>query len=314
MEKLLNEIRLNYTDQEINKLLQNNTNGALPFTCHFNQSEEMFIRLRDEFEVPQFPVHHDMKKKVPSPEYLNSLRNFLGQIIPKAPQVFKDLTYFFDPTEIMHPCFFQVYKLGESLFLYLLRIDLMFHTHQAEIVKPGTNDKTAVYRSRDLFLESEFIPLEKVDSNGGKLQSFSLKQTISQTWIGETGRGYFLQGIWMDNDLTKFFSKLFLPSGKRIYPYYPYTCKFRTLCLSLIQFNPEERRKLLPHLNKALEIIIPNIETIQNSLRNVPFSENLDTFVKIKRDIPQGMVSLWNNLKVTPYLNEKDMKEFRIEF
>ena len=314
MEKLLNEIRLNYTDGTINALLQNQAENNGSLNCYYNQSEEMFVHLEEEFEVPAFPIHHDIEKKSPSQDYLEALKAFLSQVVPRAPTIFRELTYFFDPTEILHPCFYQLFKIGDLLYLYLLRLDLMFHTHQAEIVKKGSNDHTPVYRTYDIFLESDLIPLERVETRAGKLHSFVIHQTISQTWIGETGRGYFLQGIWMDNDLTKFFSKLFLPPGKRTYPYYPFSCKFRTLCLSLLKFAPEDRKKFLPLLHKAQEIVAPEIEAIQNSLKNIAFSEELPAFKKLKTTIPSALSMPWSNLKVVPYLNSRDMKEFRIEF
>ncbi len=313
MEKLLNEIKLTYTDPEINALISGANNSSKSYSVHFNQNEELFVRLGQEFEVPQFPVHHDIEKKIPSKEYLGALKNFLNRVVPLAQDLFSDLTYFFDPTEILHPCFYQIYRLGDSLYLYLLRVDLIFKTNHATLLGTGSNDRTPPYRSRDLFIESDFIPLKNIETNGGKLHSFVILQTISQTWIGETGRGYFLQGIWMDNDLNKFFTKLFLPPGKRIYPFYPFTCKFRTFCMTAPQFGPEDRKRFLPYLHKALQVVTPKMEEIQNALRNVPFSEDIGTYQELKKTIPQPLVSLWSNLKITPYLNEANMKEFHLE-
>ncbi len=48
----------------------------------------------------------------------------------------------------------------------------------------------------------------------------------------------------MDADLTKFFSKLFLPAGKKTYPYYPYLCKYKTVCQS--PDRPRSRGPRLP--------------------------------------------------------------------
>ncbi len=313
MEKLLNEIKLTYTDQDINSLISRERTDSSSFTVHFNQNEEMFIHLSSEFEVPQFPVHHDITKKIPSKEYLASLKTFLERVVPLAPDLFTDLTYFFDPTEILHPCFYQLYRLGESLYLYLLRLDLMFKTNQGTLLGTGSNDRTPPYRTSDLFVESDFIPLKNIETNGGKLHSFVINQTISQTWIGETGRGYFLQGIWMDNDLNKFFSKLFLPQGKRTYPFYPFTCKFRTFCMTTPQFGPESRKRFLPYLHKALQVVIPRMDDIQNSLKHVPFSEDIATYQEIRKQVPDPLVTLWSSLTISPYLNDHDMKEFSLE-
>ncbi|MEW5815664.1 MAG: hypothetical protein AB1798_09760 [Spirochaetota bacterium] len=314
MEQILNEIRLYYTDTEINQLIRSQNESEIDYTRHYNQNEEFFLNLGKEFVVPSFPIHHDIKVKTPTQKYLLPLKNFLHELIPLIPLVFHGLMYYFDPGEILRPCFFQVYTLRDMMFLYLLRLDLVFRTQDCVIIERGTNDQTCRYKTHHLFLEADLLPLDGVDIVDGKVKAFKVKQTISQTWIGETGRGYFVQGIWMDHELTKFFSKLFIPKGKRIYPYYPFTCKFRTICHTLLNHSVEGRKKHVNRLQKAMDFILPEIESIQAALKNVEFSETLPYFQNLKARVPLFWESEWASLGVQPYLNQLDMKEFRIEY
>jgi hypothetical protein len=162
-------------------------------------------------------------------------------------------------------------------------------------------------------MEADVIPLKNVIRNNNKIEAFEVKQTISQTWIGETGRGYFVQGIWMDTELTKFFSKLFLPEGKRTYPYYPFTCKYKTMCASLVDLSPEGRKRFVIYLYKALTIIGPQIENIQNALHDTEFSESMEEFKELKHRIPPEWNDKLDSISLKRYLNERDMKEYQIE-
>jgi len=308
MEKTSDEIRLSYTNVDINEMLKTPTRVPGSWTCHYNQNESFFLKLPSPFTVPHFPVYHRIEETHPSLEYLSALKAFLSEVIPQVPQVFEGLTYFFDPTEIFHPCFFQLYRVGDQHFLYLIRLDLTYKANEGEIIGAGTNDISHKYITQNLFLESDFIPLEEVILSNGRMQAFKIKQYISQTWIGETGRGYFLQGIWMDEELTRFFSRLFIPEGRRSYPYFPFTCKYKTICHTVLNLEPEGRKRHLPFLIKAIDFLVPRLSDIQKSLKNKEFSEALPEFIKMKREVPSYWNNIWNSLTVTPYLNDRDIK------
>ena len=314
MEKILNEIILTSTITEVTELLAKSYPESPGFSRHFNNSEDFFIRLAKPFTVPSFPIHHDVSVSLPEEKYKSAIVDFLGQVIPLAPEVFKDLTYFFDPAEIFYPCFYQVFKFKNRLYLYFLRIDLTFRPNDGEIVSRGSNDLTNSYTSRNLFLECDIIPLKEIITNKGKISRFIIQENISQTWIGETGRGYYASGIWIDTDLTKFISKIFIPSRKRTYPYYPFTCKYRTICHSVLDLSPRGRKKHLIYLHHALASAIPVIDEIQQSLKKNSFSEDLPEFIKISKNIPSHWKNAWTELEVEMYLNDRDMKEFLVEF
>jgi hypothetical protein len=308
-----NVIRCTYTDATINQLLTQAGSDAGTFSRHYNQVEEFFFRFEGSFNVPQLPIHHDVRVPVPQARYLKLLAQVLEQLIPLAPRLFQDLTYMFDPTEILRPSFFHLYRLESCQYLYLLKLDLMYRPQAHGLIQKGSNDLTAAYSSDCLFLEATCIPIREVQTRSGKISTFVIDQTISNTWVDEIGRGYLVQGIWMDNDLTKFFSKLFLPEGKRTYPFYPYICKYKTICLNLIDPDSKTRRELLPYLHKALDYLRPAMPEIEAALKGRDFSENLETFRKLKNTVPAAWVEIFDGLHIDMYLNSRDLKEYRIE-
>ena len=314
MEQLVNEIRLGYTDKVLNERLAGADGaGGAVFTKHFNQGEEYFLELTGSYSVPQFPIHHDFRQTVPNANYMNALRGWIEGFLPVAPDIFSDLTYFFDPGEILKPCFYRLYRIGEHFYLYLLRIDLAFRPLESELTTRGTNDETSAYRTNRVYLESDFVPLTSVVSEMGRVIAFVVKQTISQNWIGETGKGYLVRGIWMDSELTKFFSKLFLPAGKRSYPFYPFTCRYKTVCMTVLDPSSDGRRAYLPYLHRALSFLEPEMDAIQNALRSTSFSETAPKFQELKKKVPEQLTGLWTNVALSAYLNANGQKEFLVE-
>ncbi len=313
MEQVSNEIRVRYSDAAINAVLKAIGDETRPVSRHFSQSEDFFLQLDGEYTVPHLPIHHDVRLPVPSREYLSALREVTGQIARLAPQVLKDLTYFFDPAEILRPCLFQIFRVEETFYLYLVRIDLVMRASESMVRERGTNDATPCYTSRRLFLEDTIIPLLSVGRDDGAVQSFRIRQTVSQTWVDEQGRGYFVQGIWMDADLTRFFSRLFLPPNRKTYPYYPYQCKYKTVCQSVVSLSPASRRKAVPHLHRAVEFLLPHMEEIQAQMKDRSFSEELPCFRELKAKVPAAWYDVWATLKVQAYLNQAEQREFLIE-
>ena len=307
-------ISVKYLDSGIDSIFADLPPSAPPFTCHFNQSEELFLKLDAEFEVPPLPIHHDIEKTEPNPDYLAGLKNFLGQISKLAPDIFSELTYFFDPGEIMKPSFYQLYKQEDNYYLYILKINLLFRVQDDVVIEKGTNDITPRYRTNHLFVEGLFIPLQDVSDHQEQQRSFAIRQTISDTWIGETGRGYFAQGIWIDDDLSKYFTKLFVPKGKRLYPFYPYVCQHKTVCRSSVKLSPVGRGESLPYFHKALSFLLPHIEDIQEDIKNSSFSEDLPSFQTLRSQVPVEWVEVFRPIQVALYLNENDMREFSIEY
>lgn len=308
------EIKIYYYDKDINELLAGiHEKEGVVYTKHYNQNEEFFIQFQQRFSVPSFPIHHDVRQAEPSKIYLKQLYKFLEEITRLVPEVFNDLTWIFNPFEPLKPLFFRLYKIKETNYLYILKVDLAMRPTGAEIETAGTNDATAVYKTNRLFLKGVFVPLEKIEVDQNRIKSFIVRQTIESTWAGERGRGYMLQGIWIDNELTKFFSKLFLPK-RRMYPFYPVVCKYNTVCLNVTDLSSWDRKVALPDLHRALEFLTPYLEDIQAELKkSEKFSEQLSLFQKLKPEIPAYWTGKWDNLKVSPYLNEEEQREFRLD-
>ncbi len=315
MEQLLNEIKVVHLDGEINRLLAAIPEDAIGYIpgVKFNQSEELFMELEDEVLVPRLPIHHDVLKLEPEEAYMVRLRDLIRRISARIPAAFQGLTYTFDPAEILKPCFFRLYKIDDSIYLYLLRLDLAWRPFETTLIEAGSNDVTACYKTSHLYFESEIIPLQYVGWDEGKAKSFTIRQVVSNTWIGESGRGYRVHGVWMDPELTKFFSKLVLPEGVRTYPFYPLFCKYKTICASAPVLRAEYRRKALPLLHRTLNFIVPEMENIQNSLKDSEFSDKMPLFAELRNRVPTTWRDIFQGYATKPYLNDRDMKEFSLE-
>jgi len=316
MESILNEIRLAYSDPAVNALVSGVSEKAMdvPFKTRFGQNEEYFLELPTEIEIPHFPIHHDVRQARPSTIYLESLRSVVRQLVQLLPSTFRDLSHLFDPTETLKPGFYHLYKIQESIYLYVLRLDILNRPLETTLLEAGTNDIIPSYRTRRLYLESELIPLDSIEWENNRIRAFPVRQLISNTWIGETGKGYQVRGIWMDADLSKFFSKLFLPDGKRVYPFLPFFCKYKTVCAFVPIPEAPSRKKALPLLHRALDFLKPEMERIQNLLKESAFSETNEDFRKLRDQIPLSWRELYREVSVSPYLNARDMKEYELVF
>lgn len=308
-----NVIKLVYTDEFINTLCASSGDGNSDYTRHFDHNEDYFLRLNRPYVVHPFPVHHDLDKTKPSKQYLAALRKTISSLTELIPDVFRNLTYFFDPAAIHFPQFYHLYRIGAGSYLYIMRLNLLCRPGIHQIVEGGSNDVTPAYRTNRLSLETDCIPLDDIETLGNKVKQFKIKQLISSTWIGETGRGYLLQGIWMDQDLSKFLSKLFMPNGKNLYPYYPFTCKYRSICYTPDRPTEEGRRKGLSLLHRAVNLLEPKMTEVQKLLKKKKFSEELPLFLQLRKEIPNGWKNLFSNIKVKSYLNEQEMKEYMLD-
>jgi hypothetical protein len=284
-----------------------------PLGRHFNQAEEFFVRLEARYAVPPLPIHHDVQRARPDPGYSSRLRELADRLLELAPQLLRGLAYLFDPAEILRPCFYRLHRLEERQYLYLLRLDLSYRPRTHRVLEAGTNDLAPAFLTRDLYLESLLLPLERVEASAGRVESFTVEQAIADTWVGETGRGYFAQGLWMDNDLTRFFSRLFLPEGKRTYPFYPYLCRFKTFCQQAIRFAGAQQAAALPEMHRAYGYLRPLLGRVQAALKGAEFSESDPLFRELKSAVPETWCRTWQGLQVKAYLDEEGMKEYRIE-
>lgn len=310
MEQVAGEITLAEGDPGVNEIIGIAPPDPIVPTKHYDENEDFFLRIADPVTVPHLPIHHDVKTIRPEEAYLESLRELMRILISRRVAVFHGLSYVFDPTEVQRPTFYTVLEHDDGRFLFLLRLDLSFRPNTHEVVENGSNDVSPRYSTDRLYMEADIMPLDAVVEKSGGMKAFNVEQVISQTWIGETGRGYFVQGIWLDRDLTKFFSKLFLPPKKRTYPYYPLTCKYRSICYTALELTSDRRGRETALLAAARSFIKPHVEEIQDALKEDSFDESLPAFRRLKEQVDERWYDHFEKLRVRPYLNEADMKEF----
>lgn len=300
------------TDTTLQDLLRAAPNNPGSFSRHFTQGEDFFISMAEPVTVPSLPIHHPVNQPKPAKEYRQGIQTLVSQLVQQVPQLFQGLTYFFDPRDHLRPSFYQLYRIAGQYYLYLLKIDLTFHPGRHHTLALGSNDASPEYRTKALILEADMIPISRIDNGTDGTKHLVVHQSVSDTWIGETGRGYFVQGIWLDRELTKFFSKLFLPRGKRTYPYYPFTCKYRSICLTVIHLDAQGRKGFLPLLHQARGYILDHLATIEDALRNQEFSENLPAFASLYEEIPDSLRRGFSTISMEAYLNDQEMREYEI--
>ncbi|MBN1699627.1 MAG: hypothetical protein JW881_19065 [Spirochaetales bacterium] len=313
VEELTNIIAINYVDPEINQIIEGVPARKKRIEKRFTGNEEFFLKLKESFTVPHFPIHHDVRKREPEEHYIRALRESCSRFIKPAGDLFSGCTFFFDPSDILKPCFFKLYRINDAEYLFFIKVDLGFRARYGTIIRWGTNDTTPEYETHFLFIEALLIPLESINIVDDRIESFVIRQTISETWIGEHGRGYLLRGIWIDDELTRFFTRLFLPRDLHIYPYFPFICKYKTMCMNLIDLAPCEREKRLPLLHNALAFVSPHMRIIESSMKSEKFREELEVFQTLKKDVPAEWNDVFASIRIRPYLNGNNMKEFAVE-
>ena len=312
MDQILNVISILNTNNEISQIIKNYKEKQLPYTMHFSQNEDFFLKIRKTVIIPQFKIHHDVKNPYPDDEYLSNMVSIIEELFPYINCLIKDTSYYFDPAEPLRPVFYKLYTFEEKYYLYLVRFDFSFKPHDCEILKKGNNDITHKFKTENIFLDIDILPVEKVIERDADIIDFHIRQSISQTWIGETGRGYFIQGIWMDSELTKFFTNIFLPNDKLSYPYFPFFCKYRTLIHFPLQFEPLHREKHISILDRSYNFLLPFMREIENVFKDFLFSKEMDIYKNIKEKIDTNWYNDFSSLKIDRYLNNRGMKEYEI--
>jgi len=299
---------------DIQDIIQKPSNREKKYTLHFNQNEEFFIQFSEPLTVSSLPIHHPFHRKEPTEAYRQGIRRVIEEFHHLAGPITEGLTYYFDPRDHLRPAFYKLYRAGEQHYVYLLRIDLTYHPSRHQVLEAGTNDLSPTYQTDRLIVESDFIPLESIEVKEDKTRILSVSQTVSETWIGETGRGYFVQGIWLDRELTKFFSKLFIPKGKRLYPYYPFTCKYRAVCHSVAFLDSEGRKKFLSVVHRGREFLMAHSRKIEAELKSSEFSEDLPLYRELYDKVPAQWRQPFEEIQVRLYLNDNDMREYEISY
>jgi hypothetical protein len=306
MSRNTSRIDVSRTDDRINKMLSvvpAHAKADGTTVCRYSRNEDQFITLSEPVTVPSMPVHHPLDENTPPKGYCDAILTLVNALIRLEPTLLAGTSWYFDPANIHAPTFYRVEYVGKAPYLYLALVDLTCRPLECEILTAGTNSATSEYRTERLYFECDWFPLENASS--GNLE---ISQSIPFTWKGEAGQGYMLHGIWMDSDINKFFSKLILPAGKRNYPYYPFTCKQHCVSMNAWGMNGPEL------LDAARRHIEPMMDDILADLQVNPFSELMPLFARIRETIPASLGERWKNLNVTSRLDEREQKEYTVEF
>jgi hypothetical protein len=82
----------------------------------------------------------------------------------------------------------------------------------------------------------------------------------------------------------------------------------------LLDLSPEARKRAVPQLTEAVTFISPELDKIQESLRDSEFNEKMEAFVSLKQKVPSHWEQLFDSLAIKRYLNDQDMKEYQVAF
>lgn len=306
------DIPVNLRDPRIDALIRARDHQVRDFAIHFDQAEDMFLVLQDTYEVPRLPLNHDFRSSRPPDGYREILAQVIARLTELAPQVFDGTTYFYDNSNLFRPGFFQLYSYRRQAFAYIVRIDLQFRTRKHEAMEQRDNATSPRYRSRNLYLEADMVPIQLSEDPGDDIRTLQVEQIVSSTWAGERGWGRHREGIWIDRDLAQFFSRLFVPTRRRIHPWYPFSCKYKSISQTVIDMDRAQRRSNLTLLQHARAFVRPHMKRIEKALKESGFSPDMEDFKALKADVPSWWKDQFRGVQVERFLNDHGDVEFRI--
>jgi hypothetical protein len=308
MEKLC-DLVLGASDAEVASGLKSLSDHVPELDRRFTQEEDFFLLLPQPFVVDSFDIHHDVHDKAPPQRYLSMIRSVVRAWGGQLPGVFRGLSWYFDPKDLFHPLFLQVLAAGGKHYLYMLRPDLTFRGRYGQQLERGGNNTTPRFETRALFLESEVVPLETWQSTPDEKRLF-LAKIFDETFQGESGRGYFATGRWIDNEISRLLSRAALPQGKRTFPHFPLRCRHRTLSVRCVLPSAEGRRRSASNLEAAWPLVEPWAERIQLGLKAEPFADDHPLIEALRGDWGDRLSARWGAYQLEPYLNNEH-KEYR---
>lgn len=309
MEKSCDMV-LGASDTEVMGRLRSLDSLVPTWERRFTQEEDFFLLLDRPFVVEPFEIHHDVRVAEPSQRYLRMIRAVVKSWTQALPGIFQGLSWFFDPKDLFRPLFLQILTARDKRYLYLLRPDLTYRGRSCDLLERGGNDTTPRFSTRSLFFESEVLPLDSIEGVAPQRQIF-LKKLFPFTWQGETGRGYFVTGRWLDQEITKLLSRAALAPGRKIFPCLPLRCRFETLSSFCATPTQEGRKQAAAALEAAWPLVTPWADRIQNDLKEDPYREDHPLVSFLRQQWAGRLEHRWDPFRLEPYLNEHEQKEYR---
>lgn len=296
-------------DPSIDSCLSAVRSKSIEATPHFTFDENFFLRSKDPFHVPTLPIHHDVRvSEVPS-ELAEKLETAIARIIERLPGLFTGCRYIFDSARPLQPVFYRIIPGPACSYMYILRISLEFMPSIHRVIEKGSNDLSPAYRTNQLPVDALILPVEHADE-----EVIQLKRYVTSTWSGETGRGYLTQGIWIDRDFAKFLSGIVVPSGHRLYPWFPVSTRYNSISYTPVDPNPENIDRTIQHVALIESFFAPHMERIESVLH----SGDTDKAAELSRDLysvfPEDARTAYRKISTRPYLNEFEQKEYRVEY
>lgn len=294
--------------ESVNGLLSATQSDDIPASSHFSVDEQFFLKLSDPIRIPRFPVHHDVRNPVPDEEYLGSLTPALTELIDRSPGLFRACRYSFDPAYPHEAVFYRLLNAGSESFVYIFRVSLSFVPRMHVVVEKGTNDYTASYWTNRIPVDALIMPVARVDSDAIRVERY-----ISSTWIGETGRGYLTQGIWVDRDFSKILSRIVNPNSSRTYPWFPVSTRYNTISYRPIELTMGAIDELTQHVATIRHSLAPRMSEIESLLRSGDREALSGLAERLASAFPEGERERYRGIRTKAYLNEFDQKEYQIE-
>ena len=98
-----------------------------------------------------------------------------------------------------------------------------------------------------------------------------------------------------------------------IYPFSPLFSKYKTICAEAVPPGPERRKRILPLLHKSVSLLAPEMERIQEALKETSFTEAMPKYIELRNRVPASWCESLKGISMRSYLNERDMKEYALE-
>lgn len=172
-------ININKRLAEINSIEDNNIDHLDSFELFIDNLHCSYIDTKQEFILPSFPLLN-------GPDF-NSIQEYLDQVIPIVPNLFKGLQILPEPRpkkEIGK--IFLVKEISDNpqqKFLFILSLDLFYlgGAKSSEILKKESQVKTASIRTSRIYFRSVIIPVDQIFVNKNCIigfDPFTIKELI----------------------------------------------------------------------------------------------------------------------------------------
>lgn len=297
-------------DPEIAGRLSNLEAPAQVLDRRFTQEEDFFLTLDRPYVVEPFEIHHNVRVPRPSERYQKAMRALVAAWATLVPGVFTGLSWYFQPDDLFHPLFLQPLVSRGKRFLFVLRPDLTFRGRRGDILEPGGNDLTPRFSTRQLFLEAEVVPLASWETRPeGRV--LNLARLFENTFVGEKGLGYLRTGQWIDREISRLLSRAALAAGVRFFPFQPLRCHRATLAVGCADLTETGRKHAAATLELAWTLVSPWAETVQRTLKTDPYRDDHPLILQLRERWNHALEDRWGPIRIEPYLNEFDQKEYR---